>query len=218
MTVIGTITHELGHYTAAKIIGHEAKINYAHAFSDNPTLSSELKLIYEKHYEDIKEKKDFPLKERLQTLRTQQIEEAKIMSLGGPLQTMLTGTLGFILLLRNRKNIYKNGKLKLIGWIYIFLSLFWLRQVTNFLVAIASLIITKETHISGDEMSLAKLYKLPIWSIQTTTGILGIIICGYIFFKIIPRAQRLTFIIAGLFGGIAGYYLWLVKYGKIIMP
>lgn len=218
MTVVGTVTHELGHYTAAKIIGHEAKINYAQTFSDNPTLSSELKLIYDKYYDDINENNDFPLKERFQVLRSQQIEEAKITSLGGPLQTIFTGTLGFILLLRNRKNIYKNGKLKLIGWIYIFLSLFWLRQVTNFLVAIASLIITKETHISGDEMSLALLYKLPIWSIQTITGIIGMIICGYIFFYIIPKAQRLTFIIAGLLGGIAGYYLWLIEYGKIIMP
>lgn len=218
MTVIGTVTHELGHYTAAKLIDNEAKINYAQTFSDNPVLSKELKLIYENHYEDIKENKDFPLKERLQTLRKQQIEEAKITSIGGPLQTMLTGTLGLILLLRNRKNIYINGKIKLIGWVYIFLSLFWLRQVTNFLIAIASLIISKKTHISGDEMHLALLYKLPIWSIQTTTGIIGIIICGYIFFKIIPNAEKLTFIIAGLFGGIAGYYLWLIEYGKIIMP
>lgn len=218
MTVIGTVTHELGHYTAAKLIGNEVKINYAHAFSDNPTLSSKLKLIYDKYYNEIKENKDFPLKERLRELRTQQIEEAKITSIGGPLQTILTGTLGFILLLCNRKNIYKNGKIKLIGWIYIFLSLFWLRQVTNFLVAVASLIITKKTHISGDEMHLALLYKLPTWSIQITTGIIGMIICGYIFFKIIPKAQRITFILAGLFGGISGYYLWLVEFGKIIMP
>lgn len=99
-----------------------------------------------------------------------------------------------------------------------FLSLFWLRQVTNFIVAIASFIITKETNISGDEMYLALLYKLPIWSIQIITGVIGILICSYIFIKIIPKAQKLTFIISGLLGGLTGYYLWLIEYGKIIMP
>src|SRR5690606_30714066 len=102
---IGTVTHELGHYTAAKLIGNEAKINYAQTFSDNPALSKELKLIYENHYEDIKENKDFPLKEHLKELRKLQINDAKITTLGGPIQTMLTGTLGFILLLCNRNNI-----------------------------------------------------------------------------------------------------------------
>lgn len=119
MTVIGTLSHELGHYTAAKLIGNEAKINYAQTFSYNPSLSTELKSIYDNYYNEINEKKEFPLKDKLKELRTQEIEEAKITSIGGPLQTMLTGTLGFILLLCNRKNIYKNEKINIIGWIYI---------------------------------------------------------------------------------------------------
>jgi hypothetical protein len=36
--------------------------------------------------------------------------------------------------------------------------------------------------------------------------------------KVIPKPQVLTFLTSGLIGGVAGYYLWLIKFGSIIMP
>lgn len=36
--------------------------------------------------------------------------------------------------------------------------------------------------------------------------------------EIIPKAQLLTFLSSGLIGGVAGYYLWIIKFGSVIMP
>jgi hypothetical protein len=55
-------------------------------------------------------------------------------------------------------------------------------------------------------------------TVISVTGFMGALVLAIIIFKIIPSAQRLTFIVAGLTGGMAGYVLWLVVFGKCIMP
>src|SRR5690606_12000069 len=107
-TIIGTVSHETGHYIAAKIVGLNALVHYG---STSIIIPDNFNNIFTK-------------------------SELFLITLGGPLQTIFTGTLGVLLLLYNQKKIISLKKLKIIHWVYIFLSLFWLRQTFNFITLV----------------------------------------------------------------------------------
>ena len=189
-TIIGTLSHEAGHYLAAKSVGMDAQIHYAYTHWEYPAGR---------------------VKEITDTERT-------LFALGGPLQTMLTGIIGLILLHYSRKKIKSQGKLKLKYWLYVFLALFWLRQVANLAVWIMVYLLWGSVSICGDEIRLAYYFNFPAWSILVPTAIIGFLVTVFVIFKYIPVLQRCTFIFAGLIGGLWGYYLWLMLLGPMIIP
>ncbi|HXD93697.1 MAG TPA: hypothetical protein VNX01_10815 [Bacteroidia bacterium] len=188
-TIIGTISHELGHYFVAKLFGYKAEINYAYTYwtPDNPDEIVPLDNVF-------------------------------FITLGGPMQSMLTGTMGLILLYIFRNLFDIMHRLTFGQWTIIFLSLFWLRPTANLFTWIVGYILTGQFSSNGDEVELAKYLQLPNWTILTLTAIIGIIVLTVIVFKFIPTKQRMTFLISGLTGGITGYFLWLMLLGKYIMP
>ena len=188
MTVIGTVTHEYGHYISAKILGFNSRVNYGMTMLEgnlNNSMSRKEKIIF---------------------------------TLGGPLQTISTGTLGIALLYFSRKSFKKIEKLSLLQWVYIFTSLFWLRQVSNMFTWILFYFINGKFGVRGDEIKLARYLELPKWSILLTTALIGAFVLWTVIFKFIPKKVRFTFICSGLFGGVSGYILWLELFGKILMP
>ena len=188
MTVIGTVSHEYGHYLSAKILGFNSRINYGMTFLEN----NPNKLMSAKEY--------------------------FIFTLGGPIQTILTGTLGVILLFISRKSYSQIDKLSFLQWSLIFASLFWLRQVANLFTWILFYFIRGRFGIHGDEIKLAEYLNLPNWSIIFLTALIGATVLIIVMFKFIPKKVRFTFMLSGLFGGISGYILWLRLFGEIIMP
>jgi len=217
MTVVGTLTHELGHYSVSKLLGYEASINYQSSSHWDNNLNEYLRNTYENYSYELKNKLDFPGKSKY--LKTAQKYHADNfwITLGGPLQTILTGTIGFFLLLVYRKKHITSDKVSLIGWTLIFISLFWLRQVANLFVAVISFFRNGQTYISGDEMILARHLDINIWSIQIITGLIGLGILILVL-RLLPKTKVLTFLLSGLSGGILGYYLWIIKFGQYIMP
>jgi hypothetical protein len=217
MTVIGTLTHELGHYSVSKYLGYEASINYQSSAHWDNDLNEYFKYVFEKHSNEIKNNLDFPEKEKYtKTIEKYQSDNFWII-LGGPLQTILTGSFGFILLLVYRHKFIKSDTIPVIGWTLIFLSLFWLRQVANLFMAILTYISNGQPSHRGDEIRLALHLDLNIWSIQVATGIFGLTVL-FIILRLLPKPMVLTFLISGIFGGTLGYYLWLIKFGQYIMP
>ncbi len=188
-TVFGTVSHEFGHYLAAKMLGYNARINYGSTFW------------YPKYPGEVINAKD-----------------AFLFTLGGPVQTMLTGTLGLILLMIFYKSFNSGGHLNFTQWVIIFLSLFWLRQLANLVTWIMHYISSGHFSYRADEIRLALYLQIPFWIIMTITAMIGLIVLLLVIFKIIPSKQRLTFITAGFTGGITGYFLWLVLFGKYLMP
>ena len=182
-TVIGTISHEFGHYLAAKIMGLDAHINYAMTWLTNNNQMS--------------------------------FSQEAWFTLAGPLQTMLTGTIGFFFLYCSPK---PTSQLSPGQWTLVFLTLFWLRQSANFIVVAGTSILTGKTRETEDEIKLSHYLNWPEWSIISASGLAGFIVLAFVLFKFIPKSQRLTFILSGLIGGISGYLLWLVYFGKLIMP
>ncbi len=70
MTVIGTMTHELGHYSVAKFLGYQSTINYKSAHYDNQEFNVYFNNLAKKYGHEIKNNLAFPEKENyLKTLK-----------------------------------------------------------------------------------------------------------------------------------------------------
>ncbi len=188
-TIIGTISHEFGHYLIAKYLGYTSQI----------------------HYEFTSWKKTNP------NQTTHPIDGFWII-LGGPLESMMTGSIGLILLFVFRKSFNRKSSLNLKQWLIIFLSLFWLRQLANFVTLTVKFFITGKYSRRCDELILAHYFHFHDWVILALTAFFAWLVLAIIVFKFIPLKQRFTFLTAGFWGGISGYVLWLILLGKYIMP
>lgn len=186
-TILGTVSHEFGHYIFAKFRGINMQIHYgftSYVFDEN--------------------------------LRNKTLFDQYIITLGGPIQTILTGTVGFLLLYFSVKNSSQKFTVK--QWIYVFLSLFWLRQTANFVLWISKGIFSGHWSVRADEIKIAIYHKLPLYTFIGITGITGLAISLVVIFKFIPVKDRFTFVLSGLIGGVAGYILWLEILGKLLLP
>lgn len=217
-TIIGTLTHELGHYAASKYIGLQPTLHFQSVDSKLSENEIELDKILALYQKEIDAKKDFPAKKRYEEIMKIEAKIDFIHSAAGPIQTMLTGTVGFILLLVYRNNFFASEKLNMRQWLLVFLSLFWLREVFNTSMAICLLMVTKEKEFYGDEFILSKHLALPSFTLPIATALIGIIICYVVVFKFIPSSQRKIFISAGFVGGIIGFVLWMYIVGPILLP
>lgn len=186
-TVVGTLTHELGHYVVAEFLGYDAEIHYGATGIVKAPVNGKP-------------------------------SDSFWITLGGPMQTMLTGSIGLVLIFINRKSFSVSKTLFGWQWFLIFIALFWLRQTANLTTWIGGYLLRGNFSGRGDEIRLAKYLGLPNWLILSFTGLIGLTILTVIIFKVVPVKQRLTIIVSGLFGGIVGYILWLDVLGKVIIP
>jgi hypothetical protein len=191
--------------------GYEARMNYGYTYR-NGKYSDELLNEYKKDLSipGVKEKYD----DLVKRLRRDSLQ----FGLGGPMQTMITGTLGFILILFQRKKFYRSRELTLMQWIIIFICLFWLRQLFNFIHQVLDYIMLGYIPSRSDEVKIALYLDWNKLSISVLTAAIAAGILWFIVFRIIPAPQRLSFMVAGIIGGLLGFYLWLHLLGPVIMP
>lgn len=227
-TVIGTLTHELGHIAVANFFGYETSLHYGYMKYDYKAIKEdpiylEHQVILKEHRVDLINKIDFPAKTRyleLLDLLKEKYPRPKPYSfwitLGGPAQTILTSIIGLLIL------FYRKSKDKphfvLTDWLGVFLALFILREVFNWIFAMIKLLFYGKTKFNGDEFQLSEMLGLPSWTIPTIALIPGVIISLYVIFKVIPLKYRFSFISAGLVGGILGFLIWLEWLGPQLMP
>jgi hypothetical protein len=183
-TAVGTVSHELGHYTAAKLLGHNASFNYGYTF-------------YGDHVPN---------------------HDSFVITLCGPLQTMITGSIGFLLLFCYKHSFYASKKLNFRQWLLVFVALFWLRELFNFVQGFGVYFLKGHFPHSSDEVRLAEALHIHPLSFTLPAAVIAFFILVWIVFKYIPLNQRLTFLISGLIGGLAGMYLWLYSIGPMVMP
>jgi hypothetical protein len=216
-TVVGTVSHELGHYIPAKYYGFEAKLHYASVSYGKSKESKEIITYYEANKAKIQSAKDSPEKEYFNGLVKNLNRLYFLITLGGPVQTMLTGTIGLLLLWLYRKKLYNGNGLNLMGWIAVFLAFFWSRQVLNFLMSVPSIFKARKYYRS-DEPQISLYLDLPHWAVDMVTAFIGILLLMWVVFYIIPKQHRFTFICAGLVGSFLGWIVWLETLGPRIMP
>lgn len=187
-TIAGTLLHESGHYFMARLLGHDSTISYNYTH----LLNTEKQPLTNKEY--------------------------FLFTLGGPLQTILTGTIGFLFLTGSYKKSRLPDTLSLLQWFFVFLTLFWLRQIANLAVLISCYLVKGEFSHAGDEINIDDYLSLPYLSVNLITAVTGAILLSIIFFRYIPPTQRITFIVSGLLGGSLGFILWIYLLGPVLMP
>ena len=220
-TIIGTLTHELGHYFAGKSLGLSCTLHYQYCRC--LSYEKEERLAYGKAlFKQYGTRDSIPqeLLDHYQYLTDQEPDVNRLwLIIGGPLQTITTGLIGFGLLLRRRK--FHALLFNRTDWLLVFLSLFWLRQPFNLLMAITSKVLLRNESFFGtgnDEVKIAR--ELNIWdgAVSISTAIIGLAISLYVIFKIVPQPSRSKFILGGLIGGILGFILWMYILGPLILP
>jgi len=219
-TVLGTLTHESGHYFVSRWFGYNSKIHYAYNTTEWYTRDEQkfMLLITKKYSEQLRSNQPFPGKECFYRIVNRESKQYIWIIFGGPLQTMVTGTIGLILMIVLRKRYFSADRLVFWQWLLVFISLFWLRQAANFAVGSALYILAAKRHFIGDEFKIDRFFHLPVGITWVMTAVIATIVLLVVIFKFIPIKQRLTFISAGLAGGVSGYIFWLVLFGKMIMP
>jgi len=216
-TVIGTLSHEFGHYAVAKYFGWNPQIRYAYCTAGNGYNNSRLKEIYDLRNIEINTNKPFPEKEEFEKLREKYRMIGSMMTLGGPIETILTSIIGLIILIIYRRKISIKESLSFINWLAVFIALFILRQTANMFVGFGILLFTSRMP-HGDEFGISWMIGLNPWALDIITGVIGLLFLAWIIFRIIPISERFTFILSGIFGGVSGYILWLILLGPIILP
>lgn len=216
---IGTLSHEGGHIAVAKMLDYDTELHYGSMNWDKQEMRDIQIAFYEKYAHEIKNDLPFPEKETYQGYFTKWGSDSFKVTLGGPFQTILTSLLGLFILFIRKKRRNING-FKLIDWLAVFLSLFWLRTTFNVTYSGIRSLWKGGSIFSGtsDETRIAAYLDMPSWTFSLIFGGMGLAIALYIVFILVPKDKRLTFILAGLIGGISGYLLWLEILGPIIMP
>jgi hypothetical protein len=189
LTIIGTQTHEWAHYIVADY------------FNFKPIL----------HHSSISYATELD-----NSMNNYKIKKILVIA-AGPLQTMLTGSIGFALIYLKRKKTASNQFTRL-DWFYTFLSLFWLRQVFNLLTNLFKIVFTNKISFGGDESKLSKMLNIYEGIIGISTGVIGFVICFYVFFYLVAKPQRINFIVGGFMGSLASFAFWFFYFGKIILP
>jgi hypothetical protein len=215
-TVIGTLTHEFGHFIVGRYLGYNSSIHYGSTSWGKSDLHDKINSIYTQNEDLIDSKKDFPQRKEFEIL-TKKAENDKFWKiLGGLISNTLIGSIGFVLVLWfKRKYSYAQT---ISHWFCLFLTLFWLRQPNNLFTWLIKKRMNGVSVSHGDEIRLARYFNLPLGSIIWVTGIIGVIICGYAILKFVSRDKLRTFLISGFLGGVSGYVLWFKILGPIILP
>lgn len=217
-TAIGTISHEYGHILVAKLLGYDTTLHHASMNYDTSVLNDSLITIYTENQAAIESDTDFYRKDEYDRMTKKLTQDSFYVTIGGPLQTILTGLIGLCIIFYRRKKMKADG-LALLDWFAIFLALFWLRQVFNVVQSISREIISPNgSYFSGDEKNISAILNLWSGTVSILLGTIGLLVSIYIIFRIIPIRFRYTFILGGLFGGILGFYLWINIVGPVLIP
>lgn len=201
-TVIGTLSHELGHIAVAKVLGYETQLHFGCMSYNCPGFWD-----HDVVPRDIAEcQENIPAKHRLW------------IKIGGPAQTLLVGMIGLVMVAR-RSFIRNLRGYTLTDWLSVFFSLFWLREVFNAAHGIVSeLIAPNGTWFGGDEVHISKMLGWHPYALSITLGLIGLIVAYYIFFRVVQAHLRFTILAAGIAGSTAGFIGWFYMLGPWLLP
>ncbi|SCY38399.1 hypothetical protein SAMN05192588_2597 [Nonlabens sp. Hel1_33_55] len=209
-TIIGTLSHEAGHYIVAKQYFNSPSFHYGYVkYGDWKEVEPDW---YNQRLDENDQLKP-EFQEEFDRLLAMNKEQHFYTTLGGPLQTVFFGTIGFIWLLYRKKNSFA-----LKDWLLVFLAFFWSREVYMICSQMFTWIQTGKLSSRSDETNLSSFFEWHPLSVSLMLGSIGFIIICYIIFFIIPLRHRFTFLISGFVGSIFGFWFWLDFLGPLILP
>ncbi|MEO6684601.1 MAG: hypothetical protein ABIN24_01495 [Dyadobacter sp.] len=216
-TIIATILHEYGHFFTAKLLGYDARVSYGYTTWKNTVYHDFIDTLTRDERIKIRTNEYFARKEDYVALLKRIKDENFLITLGGPLLTIIIGTAGFVIALFNRKSF--NGEiLSQKQRIILFTAFFWLRETGNYVMELLFTISRGRFPYGNDETILARYFEIDTWLISFVLAIIGFVVVLIIYKRFIPDESKTTFLLAGLVGGLGGYMLWLFLLGPIFMP
>lgn len=216
-TIIGTLSHEGGHIAVAKYFGYKTRLSYGSMHWDQKADRASIHKLVGPYNEEACNGKPFPGRAAFEEKRDEMRLKRFFVNLGGPLQTVLTGTIGFVILWYRRKKFPLN--FNIMDWTSVFLAFFWIRQPCNLLLSLTGRIFGGDRlWFGGDERKLSLYLKIPSGTISVFTGITGLLIVAYVMLVMIPKKHRATFVAAGVTGGVTGFILWMDYLGPHLLP
>ena len=217
--VVGILSHECGHWLAGRYLGFKGQhIAYNYTKYGSPGDNWRIRdSVMDQYHKEMLSSPAMPVKGEYRKLINEREHDYFLLTAGGPLQTMLAGTIGLMLLFIYRRKFAATDALTFSQWLMVFLALFWLREIFDVAVAIIRLC-AGHPWMEGDEFKMAEYFHWPAWSIFIATSLTSLLVLWVVDFRFVPAKQRLTFIIAGFTGGLTGAYLWLILLGPKLLP
>jgi len=226
-TIVGTVSHEAGHYIVGKFQGYNVKLHYAAVGFGSPSSRELAKFdsLYKADEKKILAKEPSPEKEYFLKYRESlngkfdtEKHDSIFFTLGGPLQTMVTGTIGILWLWYHRKKIMAKTELSVKEWFAVIVAFFWSRQFFNLLTGLISYAGSGVFPKRGDEARISRYFDLPLSTVNISTGLISLVLLIWVTFYLIPKNQRLSFILAGFVGSALGFVIWMKWVGPVVLP
>jgi hypothetical protein len=177
MTIIGTFSHECGHYAAAKYYGRKAKISYASVGYSEYKEQQLFNQIYSRNRDSIRNNLNFREKPIYTQLLKELQKESRVITFSGPFQTMLFGSIGLVFLFLYKRSFNQMDTLKKSQWVMVFCSLLWLREV--YILASHSISFAFDARVASgrsDELRLARMFDVPDFTFILIFGFIGILV------------------------------------------
>jgi len=130
----------------------------------------------------------------------------------GPLQTVLTGTLGLILLGR-----VDRSRMRWQTWLATLTALFWSREVFNLFSALIFYARWGRAPNQGDEVRMARILGWGDWALQIPLGLLGLVACALVL-RWLPSGWRAPVLLGGVPGSLVGFAIWMHGLGPALLP
>lgn len=181
-------------------------------------MEHDLENYYDKNIDKIMSKKPSVEKEKFKRLYETGKKESLLIVLGGPIQTMITGTIGLLWLWYNRKKIAVKAELSLKEWIAVLIAFFWSRQLFNLLTGLLFYVLRGTVSKMDDESRIGLYFGAPVGTVNIATGLVSLVLLLWVIFFIIPKNQRLSFILAGCAGSLFGFIIWMQWIGPVVLP
>jgi hypothetical protein len=212
LPTVGTLSHEAGHIAVARWLGYETRLHYA-----SMSVFTDPGAVYAGRC-GLPPAGEADLAAYAECRGQEEHRESLLISLGGPLQTMLTGTIGLVWLLWDRRK-RADKPLGRAGWCAVLLSVLWSRQVFNQLrYGLDWMQGEIDVPTGGDEEWISHLLGIPHWSMLAASGLIGLIVCSVVVGYGVPAPQRRPLLIGGIAGAVAGYVLWMGLIGPYLLP
>lgn len=198
MAAIGTVAHECGHYIAGLFTGFRPTVHYMYTMClDGDGMGTLTEAAY--------------------------VRRHIVMTLGGPLQTILTGCIGVVglLIIRRKQNIDAHNVRHLF---WITLAYFFSRNVFNTIWYFISYFYTGYWSERADESKLLHYLYLHYthWPSTQLAGyilllLINAAVLAWVTFVIVKQ-HRWQLILWGFLGSMAGYVLWIYILGPLVLP